>query len=109
MKYIRTKNKIYETDKDISCCGIEIYKVRNHDFSIFGNGLQKGDTIEELCDEFVVRDGCDKTCLEIDSNYESLKCNNWLNGGYIVYGCIWTDKGLIYVAKMNTDGVLILI
>ena len=26
-----------------------------------------------------------------------------------VYGAIWTDKGLIYVAKMNSEGKLCLI
>lgn len=75
-KYIRTKDCIYEIDKNISYGGKEIYKVRNHDFSIIGNSLQKADTIEKLCDELVVRDG-------------------------FVYGAILTDKGLVCVAKMN--------
>lgn len=71
--------------------------------------LKQADTIKELCDEFVVKDSFDKYCLEIDANYEALKCNGWFNGDYLIYGAIWTDKGLIYVAKMNENGELELI
>ena len=111
MKYIRTKDKIYEIAKDISYGKKEIYKIRNHDFSIIGNGLQKADTIDELCDEFVVDwlptnhkdifsiDECSKKVIE--------SCIG--NKKTTIYGAIWTDKGLIYVAKMNEDGVLCLI
>ena len=59
--------------------------------------VKQADTIEELCDEGV--------------------CNNSLTGfvdirgfelykKYKCYGAIWTDKGLIYVAKMNDKGEL---
>ena len=112
MKYIRTKDKIYEIAKDISYGEKEIYKIRNHDFSIIGNGLQKADTIEELCDEFVLYDNQFKTCGVFDKKVITFK---WLQNhleiykGMTIYGAIWTDKGLIYVAKMNEEGVLCLI
>ena len=68
--------------------------------------VKSADTIEELCDEFV---GVDKTC---ENGHQLLiaipyKCVNFWNGG--VYGAIWTDKGLIYVAKLNDKGELELI
>lgn len=109
--YIRTENHIYLIHKDISYGGNKIYKIYNHDFSIIGNDFKVADTIEELCDEFVIdwlptnhKDifGIDKYSKKI---IESCIGNNKTN----VYGAIWTDKGLIYVAKMNEDGKLELI
>ena len=32
--------------------------------------------------------------------------NYWAKGWTEIYGAIWTDKGLIYVAKMNDKGEL---
>ena len=114
MKYIRTKEGVYELVDTyyMYVDGVETYMYDNKGRGVEINGnqiLKQSDTIEELCDEFVVRDSFDKYCLEIDSNYESLKCNGWLNGDYIIYGAIWTNKGLIYIAKMNEDGILYLI
>ena len=108
MKYIRTKDKIYEIDKDISYAGKEIYKIRYRDFSIIGNGLQKADTIEELCDMFVTLENLDGSVWH-SINFtlcDDLRKDRDNEG---VYGAIWTDKGLIYIAKMNEDGVLCLI
>ena len=70
------------------------------------NVIAEADTIEELCDEFV---GIDKTCVNGHQLLRAIpyKCANFWNGG--VYGAIWTDKGLIYVAKMNDKGELELI
>ena len=95
MKYIRTKNnvllqdinndKYYEwlqtepTPKDI---------------------INQADIIEELCDEFVY-------CNMLITLFEAR--NILKNKDYHckeIYGAIWTDKGLIYVAKTNDEGVL---
>lgn len=82
--------------------------------------LNRADTIEELCDEFfmqwnekefpystyrqhvrfagwgdLIRD------IRSEKNY-----GKYLNQDYEVFGAIWTDKGLIYVAKMNEKGEL---
>lgn len=109
--YIRTENHIYLIHKDISYGGNKIYKIYNHDFSIIGNDFKVADTIEELCDEFVVdwlptnhKDifGIDEYSKKV---IESCIGNNKTN----VYGAIWTSDGLIYVAKMNEDGKLELI
>lgn len=66
--------------------------------------IKEGCTIEELCDEFV----CGENHLLLKL-YE-LKSEDFKEDVKdIVYGAIWTDKGLIYVAKMNEKGELELI
>ena len=56
-------------------------------------------TIEELCDNFV---GTFKSGL-----LKRISKNMWLlKDCEIIYGAIWTDKGLIFVAKMNDEGEL---
>ena len=60
--------------------------------------VKKADTIKELCDEFVVEDGDDFAI------FHNLKLARQTKG--IIYGAIWTDKGLKYVAKMNSNGEL---
>ena len=91
MRYIRTEDKIIDRDNSLQ---------------IFPNnyGIKQADTIEELCDEFVI------VHKELNGNH-TVHRYNWLGksehkAGNEVYGAIWTDKGLIYVAKMNDKGEL---
>lgn len=107
MKYIRTKDGVYETVTQ------NLYK--NDDILyIDGYGLERllsqADTIEELCDEFV--------CIRKDNSKALLSCVDEvlpLRMCYIgIYGAIWvTDSNgaptLKPVAKMNKEGVLCLI
>ena len=102
MKYIRTKDGIYEIvdfdDKCIIPCPIIRMNGRLTHCSDYKELLQ-ADTIEELCDEFVV----------VIENKPHLIPREWLKQEIIVdvlYGVIWTDKGLIYIAKMNDKGEL---
>lgn len=94
MKYIRTENELRESIND------------------YGDKYPIADTIEELCDMFV-------GYIEINGNKEdlSIKMSDDLNDFNAIerfmftkegelYGAIWTDKGLIYVAKMNEEGEL---
>lgn len=111
MKYIRTKDgRIIELPKQPTLMKyenviIDLNEVRKgkvgHEII---NALidKQADTIEELCDEFVsvyekYHDHWDnfKECLQL--------C--W-DGGAEIYGAIWTDKGLIFVAKVNDKGEL---
>lgn len=49
------------------------------------------------------------SALVIYENEESVPYKNYLDALATqkeVYGAIWTDKGLIYVAKMNDKGEL---
>lgn len=106
MRYIRTKNgKIVEIEKNMVMEVIDglprlVYKtntmicVLDSDDDI----LKQADTIKELCDEFVmISDGKHK--LDIG-------CHSYSDEKIQIYGAIWTDKGLIYVAKMNKKGEL---
>lgn len=109
MKYIRTKDGIYKMIL-VSPLGFVRIDKRDGTFpDIFEKDIVKqADNIEELCDEFVVRYG--------DGYHDLMQRLKWAemeeynarlvgNGGTI-YGAIWTDKGLIYVAKMNDKGEL---
>lgn len=112
MKYIRTKNSIYQVESVLRDNGfVKGYNVGEMAFIRKDQVIKQAETIEELCDEFVVvwlptnhKDifGVDKYSKEI---IKSCIGNNKTN----VYGAIWTDKGLIYVAKMNDKGELELI
>lgn len=99
MKYIRTKyGTIEENNPDIER---EI--------------LAEADTIKELCDEFVIylpklagvpyvvyKESSNGTLFkEAKDQYEDYKQDNQ---EVYCYGAIWTDKGLIYVAKLNDKG-----
>ena len=87
MKYIRTKDGIYKM---------------KHPWDTKKGQIKIADTIEELCDEFVIKDRIKvfETPFE-DINYIK---NVGLWEIKTIYGAIWTDKGLIYVAKMNEKG-----
>ena len=98
MKYIRTEDEIYKYDDFFD---IEWYKANDYteeemiktakDYIV-----NQADTIEELCDEFV----CDHFISNNTKDLRDLRPNG------LIYGAIWTDKGLIYVAKMNDKGEL---
>ena len=97
--YIRTKDCVYE-ELDTTEQGV---------WTIYGKFiennkiLKQSDTIEELCDEFV---GVDKTCENGHQLLRAIpyKCANFWNGG--VYGAVWCESGLKYVAKLNSKGEL---
>ena len=72
--------------------------------------IRTKDTIEELCDAYVFVSYSKEThyIYEMRINLNNKFKQHLLENGY-VYGAIWTDKGLIYVAKMNENGALELI
>ena len=112
MKYIRTKDSI-----DLLIKSIDSYIVKDSESS-FEKAIDEetllknykvADTIEELCDIYV---SVYENPLDNDffwaHTYTPMEVKNFYNR-YIpkeVYGAIWTDKGLIYVAKMNPKGNL---
>ena len=118
MKYIRTKNGHilrYEKYKYWISCN-NIYKPDTpyveRVSGIWEEIIKQADTIEELCDEFVIKyESKDKVSLfDICNDFEATKeeyndyQNEYKNAN--IYGAIWTEKGLIYVAKMNDKGEL---
>lgn len=109
MKYIRTesghiydisKYQLYDAEDEYQGDGIGRYN--------YETIIAQADTVDELCDEFVVHTWEDgkKVCNSLDF-VEIIYMNN--KNYDEIYGAIWTDKGLIYVAKMNDEGVLKLI
>ena len=100
MKYIRTKKFITE---------LESYMTIENNILIIGGAehkiVKQADTIEELCDEFVFITSKRKFINKMDFRKIELlfgKEEQLLE----MFGAIWTDKGLIYVAKMNEKGEL---
>ena len=108
--YIRTKDGVYEvshlnayaTHKRKGETLLEGYKtayIKNE------NIIAQSENLEELCDRFIAKT-CDITQYWVESKLENAKM---YCGVETIYGAIWTDKGLIYVAKMNEKGELELI
>ena len=94
MKYIRTKDGIYEVDNEnFDYVGKEYKRFTWNESQLV---INQSDTIEELCDEFVYEKKLYKGLYELPYGAEDIK----------VFGAIWTDKGLIYVVKMNDRGEL---
>lgn len=132
MKYIRTKDgifafegvntvtKVYETPKGIEPWkysdgtlvkeGEKFVRVNNKDYKV--DEENTADTIEELCDSFVIFYNKSHHKVSILKSMATArlyyKRDKQYSGNYVdkVYGAIWTDKGLIYVAKMNDRGEL---
>lgn len=107
MKYIRTKDGIYENKPLEKHLG----KRRGKGFEIVFKEqdiINQANTIEELCDELVFdnvyHSRMTPSAMHTKENQEVIK--SYLKQNIVCYGAIWTDKGLIYVAKMNEKGEL---
>lgn len=106
MKYIRTKDGIYEPiHYEDQLIEAEYYLDHENNLIDERDIIKQADTIEELCDEFVKKSKqtwnnyfvIGEDALRIfDRKYHKEDLVH-----YDYYGAIWTDKGLIYVAKMN--------
>lgn len=101
MKYIRTKDRIYDLSNKYSQTPEEVQ------IALMTGNYKQSDTIEELCDEFVI----DEVHYIESSLKEIVLYEKCIGKGLLtnIYGAIWTSKGLIYVAKMNDKGELELI
>ena len=100
MKYVRTRDTIYEIVEDRhDNMWLVVKEHKPNDYNIkvsLLRAIKQADTIEELCDEFV----CEHYISANTNDLRKLKPSG------LIYGAIWTDKGLIYVAKMNEKGKL---
>ena len=102
MKYIRTKDGIYENKPLEKHLG----KRKGKGFEIVFKEqdiINQANTIEELCDMFLVHE-----LGFFDETLESLleQCRYLDKSKIQIFGSIWADKGLMYVAKMNDEGEL---
>lgn len=106
MKYIRTEEKILEVTFETPL-GFEGYLPDYSDtfFVYKGHIIYQADTIEELCDYWVFIKDNEKPLIKDLFSKEYCK-EKYYDNGYICLLVIWTDKGLIYVAKMNEKGEL---
>ena len=122
MKYIRTEEGIFEVKDNMKISFEKLFEdiseevgsmYGTEEWVCYGKVLQQADTIEELCDEFVYynpKTQIEKYRYEYYHNLSEKEYNlKELKKGVIIYGAIWTSKGLIYVAKMNDDGDLLLL
>lgn len=105
MKYIRTKDGVYDWDRLL---GVSIEYFEDNPSEI----VKQADSIEELCDKFVIFYNKNHYAISVIKSMNTArmyhKRDKRYNGNYVdkVYGAIFTDKGLIYVAKMNDKGEL---
>lgn len=116
-KYIRTKDGIIYVgdlikDEYGNYCDTKNYET---DMEVPKEYIIKeADTIEELCDEFVIiyKDeykyfaNCDKPFITNVKPYSLQKDTEEKLKYFDYYGAVWTSKGLIYAAKMNDKGEL---
>jgi len=126
MRYIRTKYgrifEVLEEDKQFYYIGYP----NEVGLALWGklakDVIKEADTIEELCDEFVDTSELKTTNTggwlydEFDSENKCLVYYaederrtiplNEFDDLSKIFGAIFTDKGLIYVAKMNEKGEL---
>ena len=69
--------------------------------------IKEANTIEELCDVYVLDEKLYYKIEDLKFHIKQLKeWNRWPDYLIKPYGAIWTDKGLIYVAKLNDKGEL---
>lgn len=130
MKYIRTKDgRICDLDKSISnikiwcsehCYSAYLTRKEIERFKNMAMLCKQADTIEELCDEFVYKKEkvapvinkenphLSYILVDIDdmTPFDTRRMVYLKDLVEPLYGAIWTDKGLIYVAKMNEKGEL---
>ena len=110
--YIRTKDGVYKIDEVKPYFLDEKQKLFiNNELKVAINEqrvIDQSENLEELCDEFVV---IENVYGKIYHSINYTLCDDLRNDkdNEGIYGCIWTSKGLIYVAKMNDKGELELI
>lgn len=97
MKYIRTKDRI------LTCLDTNTLKVGDL-VGINEPILAKSDNIEKLCDQFVYVTNNGNHYVK--NSHEAIHYFIGEERPISYYGAIWTNKGLIYVAKMNEKGEL---
>ena len=131
MKYIRTQKELYKVMSRQICNTDKFVEVQRKKVGLFTGTTElilkddiigQADTIEELCDAFIDTSELKTTNTggwlydEFDSKNKCLVYYaedekrtiplNEYDDLSKIYGAIWTDKGLIYVAKMNDKGEL---
>lgn len=97
-KYIRTRHTIFDTKSFIDLTS------KKYVNECIQSGFKTSDNLEDLCDDFVM---INNSCFTKPQIIDFIQLDMYK--GETIYGAIWTDKGLIYVAKLNENGELELI
>ena len=123
MKYIRTKDgKIvcpqlidekyekqgdtYGMTEDESFWISSFHNPKHHKLGLERRILKQADTIDKLCDGYIVEHIDGTICCVIAKTFDGAKEMIKIDEPCYIYGFIKTDKGLIFVAKMNDKGEL---
>lgn len=112
MKFLRTKTTIFEVvEENKNVYRVKSKKDPNNIYSKSKSDsdiIRTANTIKELCDEFVVayEDGARIVYGDLEWAKTKAKASLEFGNKSVIYGAIWTDKGLIYVARMNDKGEL---
>ncbi len=120
--YIRTKDGVYKVVDTYETKYVIGYTEDDFEKVIYKeNIINQSKNLEKLCDDFVglIKDrNSDFIITKViahslkelkDSLKTEFNGKTYYGKFDIIYGAIWTDKGLIYVAKMNENGDLELI
>lgn len=124
-KFLRTKDNLYEIESSfVDYRGTRIYQTVKGVLIEETKVVTTGDKIEEVCEAFTIRikdneeepikdsfDGKHYGYITVDSYKHALDLiSRWQIGEkdkFDCFGAIFTDKGLIYKAKLNKEsGVL---
>ena len=105
--YIRTKDGIYKVESET--CHKQGYYIDRYEEDVIlkKRVIKQSENLEELCDRFVVIDKETKEVVNIVSFLEYAKL--WAYCKYNIYGAVWCECGLKYVAKLDDKGDLALI
>lgn len=118
-RYIKVKRDdevlIYDIDdyaegfgyyKDILNNCLYYGKYNDNEITYLGEIVKESDNLKELFDEFIAHNHkASPDVKDVFSIKEELYyALDYMKNGYSIYGAIWTDKGLIYVAKLNDKG-----
>ena len=103
--YIRTKDGVYEVKVNKYH---ELVYCKDNQIVLSCNILKQSDTIEELCDmTIVVDDERPDNVFELEWGIDEDLINKYKDvKGVYVYGAVWCEFGLKYVAKLNSKGNL---
>ena len=118
MSYIRTKDGVYKIDEVKPYFLDEKQKLFiNNELKVAINEqrvINQSENLEELCDCIIETKGhtgdyFHYTYTAFDEPSKERLLDDMINQDFEVYYAIWTSKGLIYVAKMDNEGKLVLI
>ena len=109
--YIRTKDGVYEVVDTYGVKYVIGYNEDGFEVTIYKDQvINQSENLEELCDRYIGISNNKPMIIkyEFDEYYDeygdSYTKEELLMEYDTIYGAIYTDKGLIYVAKLNKNG-----